>query len=125
MHTAITSFYQATDAGNSIQARQLLDQIKASGQAPSVFNIANAEKTLSMSTTLTRAQKEYAILKMMAQRENPAKVKTAVRQFKKAYPNYDPEGLVRYFDVRRNVLVRAFVWLLILFYTAVYVLLLK
>ena len=100
-HTAITQFYQACETANWPRAQVLLGQIRDSGQSPKVFNVARAEQMLrEVSKTpaqIAEAEKEYAIVRVMAEHESPPMVWAALQTLWERFPGYDPDRLAERF----------------------------
>jgi len=97
VRAAVTEFYQAFDARDWTRAQNLLAQIRASGQAPSFFDVDNAEYSLHAEIRQEKMEEEYAILRLMAERESPERVWDAIQAFQEDYPGYDPDQLAEQF----------------------------
>ncbi len=93
VHTAISAFYHAFDAQEWEQARVILAEIRASGQAPRVFNVDALEQEIWDVLEAAERDKHYDLLRQMAKRASPQRVWDALQVFWQDFPDYDPDGI--------------------------------
>jgi len=93
VHAAITRFYQAFEDRDWEAARAVLTEIRASGKAPRVFNVDQHERDIWAEIEGEERDKEYAVIRLMANRRNPTGAWEALQIFWQTYPDYDPDEL--------------------------------
>ena len=93
IHEAISQFYAYCDDQKWNDARRLLAQIRETGRAPRFFNFDEVETEIWEKIEQAELDNEYAILRLMAEREPAIRVWTALQVFWESYPDYDPERI--------------------------------
>lgn len=94
----IQNFHAAVDAENYEQALFYLRRIRDSKQAPRFFRLDEYEYEILEEIEKQKAERDYAILKMMAARvkkqlESADSVWEALQMFWETFPGYDPDEL--------------------------------
>ncbi len=114
-YTAITDFLKLREEQRWLEARVVLVRIEASGDAPTWFDVAYysqsvevaiereraerqrqqeaAEEERRQQEWLAAAEREYAMLRLLARHEEPERVQAALQVFWQSYEGYDPDGL--------------------------------
>ena len=106
VRAAIATFYTAYAEARWAQALALLSQIRDSGLAPSVFDIDGYEREIQAAVEREtaeherrerdeKAQREYEIIRMMAEHEAPERIWQRWQVYRQTYPDvdYDPDGM--------------------------------
>lgn len=97
VHQAISDFYRAYGAQDWPGASAILDDIRASGQAPRIFNVDQFTQEIAQHLAYQDAEREYQILRIMAQQDSPDRVWAAFQVFRESFPDYDPDDLATRF----------------------------
>ena len=95
VHAAIGDFYRAMDDKQWELAREILAGIRASGQAPRVFNLDAHEQDIWWAIDVEERDQEYDVVRLMAKRPNKAHAWEALQVFWQSYPDYDPDGIAK------------------------------
>jgi serine/threonine protein kinase len=107
IHATISDFYRASESGDLERARTLLTQIRRSGQAPKMFDIEAAERSLQSGPHRTTREEAYAQLRDMVWHAPPDHLQAAIQTFCAQYPGYDPDKVIARFGPARNYAYRA------------------
>ncbi len=93
IHEAISSYFRAFDVGDWDTARALLAEIRRSGKTSRVFNVDAQEKAVWEAIEQEEREKEYYIVRLMAQRDEPEQALESLHVFWESFPGYDPDNL--------------------------------
>jgi hypothetical protein len=108
MKAAIEAFYQAREAGDWFTAYEWLKRMRTHGKVPRTFKIDELEAEVRVyveeldferETEVKRRQweqdaaREYEIIRVMAQHDDPDRVWQALQLFWDTFEDYDPDGL--------------------------------
>lgn len=98
----IAEFHKATDRRDWQRALHLLHRIRESKQAPRFFRLDQYEQDILEEIRKSTAQRDYAVLKMMAERaraglEHPSHIWAGLQILWESFPSYDPDDLASEF----------------------------
>ncbi|HEX2906152.1 MAG TPA: toll/interleukin-1 receptor domain-containing protein [Phototrophicaceae bacterium] len=102
VQAAILSFQTAADQQDWQSAQHWLAAIRDSGFMPRFYPIEDYEQEVRDALEREAAQRDYAIIRLMAGRarqgrENPARIWQALEAFWRLHPAYDPDDLTSEF----------------------------
>ncbi|MGB7340064.1 MAG: SUMF1/EgtB/PvdO family nonheme iron enzyme, partial [Phototrophicaceae bacterium] len=90
---AIADFYHAFDEALWDDAREILAEIRASDNAPRLFNIDVHEQEIWDAIEAQERDQQYELLRLMARRSNKKRVWDALQVFWQDFPNFDPDTI--------------------------------